>query len=68
MIICLFIYSILNYFTCNETLPLWVRGIFYVIQFFCVLIATGIWCKWKSEVEELKRELSRKNKNTNKKG
>ena len=62
MIICLFIYSILSYFTYNETFPVWVRGIFYIIQFFCVFIAMGIWSKLKYEVEELKRELDRKSK------
>jgi hypothetical protein len=57
MIICLFIYFFLNYFTYSFTLPVWVCAVSYALQLICIVIAQILWERQKEEVRELRREV-----------
>ena len=57
MIIALFIFTILNYYTFAFDLPDWVQTVSLIAQIFCFIVAFAIWDGWKFEVEILKRRL-----------
>lgn len=59
MIIALFIFYILNYYTFAFDLPDWFKIVALLIQGGCVVVATAVWNKWKAEVETLRDEVDK---------
>lgn len=53
MIIALFIFTILNYYTFAFDLPEWFQAISLISQCVCVVIAMAIWCGWVDSVKSL---------------
>lgn len=59
MIIALFIFCTLNYYTFTFDLPDWFKVVSLIMQSGCIITATAIWGKWKAEVETLRDEVDR---------
>lgn len=62
MVIALFVFTILNYYTFAFDLPVWFNVVSYIAQLGCIMTAQAIWEKWKAEAETLRGELKRRKK------
>ena len=58
MIIALFIFTILNYYTFAFDLPTWFNIISLIAQLGCIMVAQAKWEKWKCEVEMLNKRIT----------